>query len=445
MTDLLAGGDELVFAVGIEDTAIGTRVRGGDIVLDEYELTGHSRHWRADLDRVAATGATMLRYGFPWYRVNPAPGVFDWCETDRVIDYLAAHLDVKVVLDLVHYGTPTWLEGSFGDPRFPEALADYAQAVAARYRGAVGAYTPLNEPLVTASFCGLRAVWPPYLRGDDGWAAVLVAAVAGIQQAMRAVRGVDRAAEIVHVEAVQIYMTEDPSLEEEVQLWERRAQLPTRLLLGSVSPEDEDWSWLERHGVDPATLEQLRMDGQQPDVLGLNYYPELSCRELVRLDGRVVHVVADGGIGALEGELRRWHAAYGLPLMVTESAVEGEAEKQCAWLDRLVAGLQRLRAEGLPILGLTWWPLIDFVDWSWASGGAVVEEFYQRDGRGERPHPVPPPGNVGGSITPFLRRLGIYRLEVGPAGELARRPTDLLAHFRMHATRATAGQAPVME
>ena len=188
MSDLLSGTNELVFAVGFEDTAIGRHPRGGDSVLDEYELTGHLRQWREDLDRAAATGASALRYGFPWYRINPAPGVFDWSWTDQVIDYLTRTLGLTVILDLVHYGTPTWLSGSFTDARFGEALAAYAGAAAARYRGAVAAYTPVNEPLVTASFCGMRAVWPPYLSGDDGWAAVLTSVIAGVQQAMRAIR-----------------------------------------------------------------------------------------------------------------------------------------------------------------------------------------------------------------------------------------------------------------
>ena len=91
-------------------------------------------------------------------------------------------------------------------------------------------------------------------------------------------------------------------------------------------------------------LHALREQGARPDVLGLNYYPELSCRELVRLDERIAHVVSDGGLDGILGELRRCHAAYGLPLMVTETAVEGETDRQCAWLDTLVAGLRRLRA-----------------------------------------------------------------------------------------------------
>lgn len=432
MSARLKAGDELVFAVGIEDTAIGSPLRGG-LVLNEHELTGHAQQWREDLLRVGASGATALRYGFPWHRVNPAPGVFDWSWTDEVVEFLVDRVKINVIVDLVHYGAPTWLAGSFIDPGFPGALADYAHAFAARYRGAVGAYTPLNEPLVTASFCGLRGIWPPYLSGDNGWAALVVALMTGVQRAIRAIREADTAAEIVHVEAVQAYQTKDPSLAEEVRLWERRAQLPTGLLLGQVGPDDEDWAWLVRHGVDALCLERLRDGAQRPDVLGLNYYPELSGREIVRLDGTSVHVAVDGGLELLVKELRRAHRAYGLALMVTETAVEGGAEEQCAWVDVLVEGLRGLRSEGVPIVGVTWWPFIDFVDWSWASGGSVVEEFYRRDGDGQPPHPVAPLGVPGGPVAPFLRRMGLYRLEPDAEGDLERRPTRVLARFRTRA------------
>ncbi len=443
MTARLSAGGELVFAVGIEDTAIGSPLRGGGLPLDEHDLTAHSQQWRDDLLRAAATGATSLRYGFPWYRVNPERGVFDWSWTDEVVEFLVERVKLDVIVDLVHYGAPTWLAGSFTDPDFPAALAEYARAVATRYHGAVGAYTPLNEPLVTASFCGLRGIWPPYREGDDGWAAVVVSVMAGVQGAIQAIREADGTAEIVHVEAVQVYQTQDPSLSEEVRLWARRAQMPTRLLLGHVGPDDEDWSWLVDHGADPASLEDLRQHAQRPDVLGLNYYPELSSREIVRLDATTAHVALDGGLEPLAGEMRRAHLAYGLPLMVTETAVEGDADKQCAWVDQLVAGLIALRVEGLPIVGLTWWPLMDFVDWSWASGGSVVEEFYRRDGVGQRPHPISPLGVPGGPLEPFLRRMGLYRLDADATGKLERRPTSALEHFRRQAI--AYGPHPVLE
>ncbi len=401
--------------------------------MNEYDLTGHTGQWRDDILRAAATGATALRYGFAWYRVNPAPGVFDWSSTDEAIAFLTERVKMDVIVDLVHYGAPTWLAGSFMDPAFPAALAEYAYAFAARYRGVVGAYTPLNEPLVTASFCGLRGIWPPYLEGDEGWSAVVVALMTGVQGAIRAIREADSAAEIVHVEAVQLYVTHDPALAEEVRLWGRRAQLPTRLLLGQVGPDDEDWAWLVGQGTGTPSLERLQAGAELPDVLGLNYYPELSGREIVRVEGAAAHVAVDGGLEPLVRELRRAHLAYGLPLMVTETAVEGDADKQCAWVDELVDGLGRLHQEGLPIVGLTWWPLLDFVDWSWASAGSVVEEFYRRDGEGQLPHPIAPLGEPGGPTAPFLRRMGLYRLEPDAEGNLGRRPTRVLGRFQARA------------
>jgi hypothetical protein len=127
---------------------------------------------------------------------------------------------------------------------------------------------------------------------------------------------------------------------------------------------------------------------------------------------------------------------------VTETAVEDDVEKQCKWVDELVGGLSALRRDGLPIVGLTWWPLMDFVDWSWASGGSVVEEFYRRDGPGGPPHPVSPLGTPGGPVVPFLRRMGLYRLD-DVAGKLERRRTSALDHFRRQAI--ADGPRPVLE
>jgi beta-glucosidase/6-phospho-beta-glucosidase/beta-galactosidase len=307
----------------------------------------------------------------------------------------------------------------------------------------IAAYTPLNEPLVTASFCGLRGIWPPYLSGDRGWADLVVSLMTGVQRAIKAIREVDPDGEIVHVEAVQIYSTEDSSLDEEVRGWSLRAQLPTRLLLGQVAPDDEDWSWLVGNGADPLSLQRLREGAERPDVLGLNYYPELSCREIVRLGAGRAHVAVDGGLDQLVGELRRCYAAYGIPLMVTETAVEDDVEKQCKWVDDLVGGLAALQRDGLPVVGLTWWPLMDFVDWSWASGGSVVEEFYRRDGPGQAPHPVSPLGTPGGPVAPFLRRMGLFRLDADVSGKLGRRPTSAQEHFRRHAV--ADGPRPVLD
>ncbi len=89
---------------------------------------------------------------------------------------------MTVIADLVHYGTPTWLDGLVRRPRYPAVVAEFAEAFARRYAGVVDHVTPLNEPITTASFAGLRGVWPTGLTGWDGWTRVVLGIVDGIQR-----------------------------------------------------------------------------------------------------------------------------------------------------------------------------------------------------------------------------------------------------------------------
>ena len=156
----------------------------------EYALTNHYLYWREDLDRAADLGIRAMRYGIPWYRVEPSPGHFDWEWLDRVIEYSATK-NISLIADLMHYGTPLWLANQFLNTSYPARVADYAAQFAHRYRSVVSHYTPLNEPLITMDFCGQRGIWPPYLRGDDGMVKILRAVARGITLTVEALRGVN--------------------------------------------------------------------------------------------------------------------------------------------------------------------------------------------------------------------------------------------------------------
>src|SRR5690348_4119806 len=65
-----------LWASGIENTFV-PQVRPGDRALDEYELMGHYQHWREDLALARDLGLHALRWGIPWYRVEPKQGQFD--------------------------------------------------------------------------------------------------------------------------------------------------------------------------------------------------------------------------------------------------------------------------------------------------------------------------------------------------------------------------------
>src|SRR3954454_14793253 len=109
--DQLLRPEFFFWATGIEDTFITAPWPATGRTLDEYELTQHYQRWREDLGLIAELGVRAARYGFPWYRVNPAPARYDWSWPDQTLDVILES-GVRPIVDLVHYGTPDWLEGS---------------------------------------------------------------------------------------------------------------------------------------------------------------------------------------------------------------------------------------------------------------------------------------------------------------------------------------------
>ncbi|WP_349864853.1 family 1 glycosylhydrolase [Leifsonia sp. WHRI 6310E] len=429
--------DRLHWLIGIEDTCVYPAPGSSMGPLNEFELTAHDANWRSDIGTAAALGATGLRYGVSWPLVHTAPGTFDWSALDERIEYAVREEGLTVIADLVHYGTPTWLDGSFADPGFPEALAEFAGAFAERYRGVVDHITPLNEPLTTASFCGLRGVWPPALTGWDGWTTVTVAIARGVQRAVAAIRLANPDAVIVHVEASAIYETTETVLAEEVALLRSLATLPTDLVLGRVDDLHPLDPWLREQGARPEHLAELRAGGARIDLLGVNYYPDLTPRVLELAEGTVRQVTANRWSDGLRAVLTDWHTRYGLPMLVTETSIEGTPEVRRDWLEASTATVRDLHQEGMDVRGLTWWPLLDFVDWSYASGGRNVEEFVldpatSSDATSETF------AETGRGLTPFFRRMGLVELSEEGGGDLRRTPTVAAAVF----PRAAARTAP---
>src|SRR5436305_234867 len=92
----------------------------------------HYEHWREDLALGRELGVRALRWGVPWYRVEPLPGEFDWSFTDQVIPYLVEELGITPIVDLMHYGCPFWLRREFASDDYPRAVAAYAGTFASR-------------------------------------------------------------------------------------------------------------------------------------------------------------------------------------------------------------------------------------------------------------------------------------------------------------------------
>lgn len=368
----------LRFAVGVEDTFI-PQTRPGERALDEYDLMQHYRFWREDLEYCAEAGSEMVRWGIPWYRIEPQRGVWDWEWLDSVVDSFE-ELGLDLVADLMHYGTPLWLEDQFVNPEYPERVAEYAAAVAERYRGRIRHYTPLNEPLLNVMYCGEYGQWPPYRTGDRGFVDVLRGITRGIVTTQTAIAAVDDAADFVHVEASFRFAGDTDAHRETHEHLRHRRFLIQDLVMGRVDDAHPLVPYLRENGFTDADFAWARENTAQPDVVGVNYYPQHSTevfeRDVTRSGGpRDLRPRHNAGAEGLKDVLTAFAERYGAPVFLTETSFTGTVDERIAWMEESVSAIVELRSAGVDVVGYTWWCITDMIEWTYRTGDKPPMEY----------------------------------------------------------------------
>lgn len=401
----------LHFGAGIENTFV-PQERAGERPIDEYELTEHYDRWHDDLALAKSVGAEFLRWGIPWHRVSPAPGTWDWDWTDRVMARFG-ELGVRPIVDLLHYGTPLWLDDQFLHPDYPEHVAEFATRAADRYSDVATDWTPVNEPMIHALFCGEYGYWPPYGRGPAGLVAVSAALARGFVETQRGIADVQPDATFVHVDASLRYVgdIEAPEHRAEARRLREQAFLVEDLVTGRVGDEHPLASLLTGHGVSDDELTWFADHAVAPDVMGVNYYPRHSTEVFeagVHHSGGFAdpRPTRDDGTSGLTEMLRLYADRYGAPVMVTETCLTGSPAERIEWLESSLAAIERLRSSGVDVVGYTWWPLFDMIEWTYR-------------------HSTEPP-------MAHRLRMGLFDLVETPTG-LERRRNAVAARFEAHA------------
>lgn len=347
-----------IWGVGIECSFI------PQIAVDQFKWTQHNRFWRDDLRMVReGLGATHLRYALPWYEIQPERGKFDWSMADERVDY-CRELGIELMMDVMHFGTPAWLPQAVGDPRFPDALETFTVAMVERYGDVIKTWCPFNEPLIGALFSGDLGFWPPFSRKWRGYMPVLSRVVQAVNRSIGAIRSVRPDAQVLLCDAFENFQTRSPELEGEVELRNLRRFVVLDLLAGRVDHHHPLYGWLTSFGFSEIDLDYLHTNPRMPDVIGLDYYPH-SDWQIEMNNGAIRQRRSDVplGIRSLATDV---YNRYGLPMMVTETSIDGPPVAREIWLESLTEDLRRLRGEGVPMMGLIWWPLFDQVDWDGA-------------------------------------------------------------------------------
>jgi dTDP-4-dehydrorhamnose reductase len=357
---------------GIEPTI----VRIGDTWRDQVAETGHANR-PEDLDRIAALGIRALRYPVLWESVAPRSlEERNWSWHDARLQRLR-ELGLDVIAGLVHHGSGPHYTNLL-DPLFPEKLARYAAAVAARYPW-IERFTPVNEPLTTARFSALYGHWYPHRHDYPSCLRALIIQCRGVVLAMQAIRQVTPSAQLVQTDDLgRTFST--PLLSYQADFENERRWLTYDLLCGRMDRNHPLHGFLLQNGVTESDLAFFLEHPQPPDIMGMNHYltSERFLDERIDLyprfhhGGNGRHIYADveavrmemppGSLGPA-ARLREMWERYHLPVAVTEVHHGATRDEQLRWLMESWNSIQDLHKEGVDVRGFTVWALLGLVDW----------------------------------------------------------------------------------
>jgi beta-glucosidase/6-phospho-beta-glucosidase/beta-galactosidase len=345
---------EFMFATGIENSYPTIEWKGKTIRQDELAKTKHYEHWRDDFRLVQELGIQYLRYGPPYFSTHVGPGNYDWTFADET--FRALH-DEKItpIVDLCHFGVPGWI-GDFQNPDWPKLFVDYAQAFAQRFPW-VRFYTPVNEIFIAATFSAQFGWWNERLKSDRAFVNALKHLCQANVMAMHAILKERPDAIFIQSESTQYFHPEGPDCEDAARRFNEKRFLSFDLTYG--------------HHLNATVYEYLLDNGMTRDEYHwfLQHHVRSRCvmgNDYYETNENLVH--ADGTI-SLSGEIfgyypitHQYFARYSLPVMHTETNGLGGIDT-VKWLKKEWANVHRLKQDGVPIVGFTWYSLQDQVDW----------------------------------------------------------------------------------
>ena len=351
-------GPQFLFATGIENS--NPTIQNGTLRVDELEKCGHYKLWQKDFELVQELGIRFLRYGPPIHTTFLGPGKYDWSFADVTFQDLLRR-DISPIVDLCHFGVPDWI-GNFQNPDFPVLFAQYANAFAQRFPW-VQLYTPVNEMYICAQFSARYGWWNEQLSSDQAFVTALKYIVKANVLAMQSILEVRADAIFIQSESSEYFHAENPAAIQPAEVMNAERFLSLDLNYGK-RVNSGMYEFLLDNGM---TRDEyhffLGNQLKRHCIMGNDYYYTNEHR--VSADGSTR---ASGEIFGYHVITSQYHDRYRLPVMHTETNIwqGANGDEAVNWLWKEWANVLRVRNDGVPMIGFTWYSLTDQVDWDTA-------------------------------------------------------------------------------
>jgi len=347
-------GNTFMFATGIENSYPNIMLPDGKKKrVDEMAKTGHYDYWEEDFGLVKEMGIEYLRYGPPYYLTHLGPGKYDWSFADLTFNRLK-ELGIVPLVDLCHFGVPDWM-GDFQNAAFPVYFAEYAASFARRFPY-LKFYTPVNEIFIAAMFSGQYGWWNECLTTDKAFVTALKNIAKANVMAMHAILEVQTDACFIQSESSEYFHAIEPEALPLARFLNQKRFLSLDLTYG-YPIQVAMYEYLQKNGMTKKEY-QWFVENQVKArcIMGNDYY--VTNEHIVHPDGSTQ---ASGEIFGYYVITQQYYRRYKLPIMHTETNIKMPGSSE--WLIKQWANLHRLKQDGVPIIGFTWYSLLHQVDW----------------------------------------------------------------------------------
>ena len=324
----------------------------------------HFHRYPEDIKLLADLGFNSYRFSIEWARVEPEEGHFLASAIDHYRRMLmACHSHgIKPFVTFHHFSSPQWLikAGGWESDDTPALFARYCGRLAADLGDLIAGGCTINEANIGRVLIS-SGVLPPMdlIRASPGWVEasdqlgisaddfnpfmfavseqgqrVLMAAH---HQAVEAIRATGATFPVGVTLAVQdiIAVNGGKAIAAQHQL-----EVNEQYLTDLVGDDFVGVQCYTRHRYD-ANGAMPTEEGVELTQMGYEFWPE-----------------------ALESSIRQAHACSGLPVLVTENGLSTtDDSRRIAFVERALQGVKNCLKDGIPVMGYTYWSLLDNYEW----------------------------------------------------------------------------------
>jgi len=310
------------------------------------DAVDHYHRYRDDLKILAELGFNAYRFSLEWSRLEPEDGEFSLAQLDhyRRMAETCRSLGITPVMTLHHFTTPRWLaaRGGWSETQTAARFGAFAEWAVEGMADLIDIVCTINEPNVVATHGYLTGLFPPGKRDMEARDRANQVLIEAHHRAVEAVRAVAPAVRVGLTLAMSEWTAVDGG---EAMLEELRRPWEDIYLEAATGDDFIAVQTYSRERVSPAGYIGPE-EGAELTLMGYEFRPQ-----------------------ALEVTIRRAASVTGLPVYVTENGIAATDDRRReAFVNEALDGVERCIADGIEILGYTYWSALDNFEWALGYG-----------------------------------------------------------------------------